>query len=220
MEKNGKEVVGTLGLAADEKLADSGKGDSNLEQIKSIFRVAATPKMGALALSFAYTGILLSFWSSIFPTAIINTLEFRSQFSPKVLIALNGIVKGFGQPLLTLLFRWLRLHRMRRSRLVLFGVLVHLVAFGLCFLNLPDMSPLGRTDASAVIRPRVWIALLCGFLLSFGDACWSTQLFSFLITNYPTKSAEAFALLKFYQSLLTSILFYLSGSLTLHWLLL
>jgi hypothetical protein len=33
MEKNGKEVVGSLGLAADEKLADSGKGDSNLEQI-------------------------------------------------------------------------------------------------------------------------------------------------------------------------------------------
>uniref|UniRef100_A0A914HZB8 UNC93-like protein MFSD11 n=1 Tax=Globodera rostochiensis TaxID=31243 RepID=A0A914HZB8_GLORO len=188
-----------------------------LDQIKSIFKLAASRKMVALAFVFGYTGILLSFWSSIFPTALINTLQLRSQFSPKILIALNAIFKGIGQPLLSALFGWFRLDRVKRSRLVFVGMLLHLVAFALTFLILPNETPLGQTNETAVIRPSVVIALFCGFLLSFGDAFWTTQIFSFLITNYSNRSAESFALFKFYQSLLTCFLFYLSGHLLLHW---
>lgn len=61
------------------------------------------------------------------------------------------------------------------------------------------------------------IALLCGFLLGFGDACWNTQIFAFLIARYPRKSAEAFSLFKFFQSLLTCVQFYVSQSLHLEW---
>uniref|UniRef100_A0A183BPW8 UNC93-like protein MFSD11 n=1 Tax=Globodera pallida TaxID=36090 RepID=A0A183BPW8_GLOPA len=141
-----------------------------LDQIKSIFKLAASRKMVALAFVFGYTGILLSFWS-----------------------------------------------RTKRSRLVFVGMLLHLVAFALTFLILPNETPLGQTNETALIRPSVVIALFCGFLLSFGDAFWTTQIFSFLITNYSNRSAESFALFKFYQSLLTCFLFYLSGHLLLHW---
>ncbi|KAL3074220.1 hypothetical protein niasHS_015050 [Heterodera schachtii] len=175
--------------------------ESSLERIMVL---AASRKMAALAVVFGYTGILLSFWSSIFPTALINTLQMRSQFSPKILIALNAIFKGLGQPFLSVLFECFRLHRVKRSRLVFVGMLLHLLAFVLIFLILPNESPLGPTDKTAIIRPNVVIALFCGFLLSFGDAFWSTQIFAFLITNYPNRSAESFALFKFYQSLLTS----------------
>ncbi|KAF7627236.1 hypothetical protein Mgra_00009470, partial [Meloidogyne graminicola] len=188
-----------------------------LAEIQSIFRIAKTPKMVALGIVFANTGILLSFWSSVFPTSIINTLVLQSQFSPKVLIALNGIVKGAGQPFLSLMFERLQLDRVRKSRIIFVGALIQFSAVALCFINLPDASPLNRTDGDGIISPRVWIALLCGFLLSFGDACWTTQIFAFLITNYPTQSAQAFALLKFYQSLLTSLLFFFSGYMSLHW---
>lgn len=213
--------VGVLVLAflpaAKQPEAAKDETTTNLAQIKSIFRTAATTKMAALSLSCVYTGIVLSFWSSIFPTSIINTMQFRRQFNPKVLIALNGIIKGFGQPLLSLCFRCFHLQRFRPSWLVLCGLCIHFVAFALCFLNLPNFAPLGQTAESAVINSNVWIALCCGFLLSFGDACWNTQIFAFLITNYPNRSAEAFALFKFYQSLLTSLLFFLSGYLLLYW---
>ncbi len=45
----------------------------------------------------------------------------------------------------------------------------------------------------------VTIALLCGGLLGFGDACWNTQIYSLLVTEYNKESAQAFALLKFFQ---------------------
>ncbi|CAK5096081.1 unnamed protein product [Meloidogyne enterolobii] len=206
-----------------------------LTEINSIFKIAKTPKMLALAVVFANTGILLSFWSSIFPTSIINTIIFQSQFSPKILIAFNGIVKGAGQPFLSLIFERLQLDKIKKSRIIFVGVLIQFLAILLCFVNLPNESPLNQTTNEAIIKPRVWIALICGFLLSFCDACWSTQIFSFLIINYPTQSAQAFALLKFYQfflpnrhqppkflylfskSLLTSLLFFFSGYMSLHW---
>uniref|UniRef100_A0A1I8BMV6 UNC93-like protein MFSD11 n=1 Tax=Meloidogyne hapla TaxID=6305 RepID=A0A1I8BMV6_MELHA len=188
-----------------------------LTEIRSTFIIAKTPKMLALAVVFANTGILLSFWSSIFPTSIINTIIFQSQFSPKILIALNGIVKGAGQPFLSLIFERLQLDKIRKSRIIFVGALIQFFAILLCFINLPNEAPLNQTTNEAIIKPRVWIALICGFLLSFCDACWSTQIFSFLIINYPTQSAQAFALLKFYQSLLTSLLFFFSGYMSLHW---
>uniref|UniRef100_A0A183BSQ1 UNC93-like protein MFSD11 n=1 Tax=Globodera pallida TaxID=36090 RepID=A0A183BSQ1_GLOPA len=102
------------------------KEEGTLDQIKSMFKLAASRKMVALAFVFGYTGIMLSFWSSIFPTALINTLQLRSQFSPKILIALNAIIKGTGQPLLSALFGWFGLDRAKRSWLVFVGMLLHL----------------------------------------------------------------------------------------------
>uniref|UniRef100_A0A914M8I0 UNC93-like protein MFSD11 n=1 Tax=Meloidogyne incognita TaxID=6306 RepID=A0A914M8I0_MELIC len=179
-----------------------------LTEINSIFKIAKTPKMLALAVVFANTGILLSFWSR-------SPRDLRKV--QKILIAFNGIVKGAGQPFLSLIFERLQLDKIKKSRIIFVGVLIQFLAILLCFVNLPNESPLNQTTNEAIIKPRVWIALICGFLLSFCDACWSTQIFSFLIINYPTQSAQAFALLKFYQSLLTSLLFFFSGYMSLHW---
>lgn len=55
---------------------------------------------------------------------------------------------------------------------------------------------------------RVSIALICGYLLGFADACWNTQIFTYLISNYPQQSAQAFSLFKFWQSLLTCAAFF------------
>lgn len=43
------------------------------------------------------------------------------------------------------------------------------------------------------------LAVSCGLLLGFGDACFNTQCFSILGVMYPEDSAPAFALFKFEQ---------------------
>jgi hypothetical protein len=55
--------------------------------------------MAMFSLVFMYTGIVLSFWSSIYPTSIVNTELFQVNqgIDPKVLLALNAITQGLGQ---------------------------------------------------------------------------------------------------------------------------
>lgn len=64
---------------------------------------------------------------------------------------------------------------------------------------------------------RIWLTLLCGFLLGFGDGTWNTQIIAILIAKYPIRSAQAFSLFKFFQSLMTCAAFFYSTSLTLQW---
>uniref|UniRef100_A0A0N4XT92 UNC93-like protein MFSD11 n=1 Tax=Nippostrongylus brasiliensis TaxID=27835 RepID=A0A0N4XT92_NIPBR len=61
------------------------------------------------------------------------------------------------------------------------------------------------------------IALICGGLLGFGDACWNTQIYAYLCDVHAAKSSEAFALFKFYQSGLSCAAFYYSSVLILPW---
>lgn len=63
----------------------------------------------------------------------------------------------------------------------------------------------------------ILLATICGFLLGFGDACWNTQIFAFLISRYLNQSAQAFSLFKFFQSLFASITFYYSNTIQLHY---
>jgi len=46
-----------------------------------------------------YTGIVVSFWSSIYPTSIANTelFQLNQGVDPKILLALNAIIQGVGQ---------------------------------------------------------------------------------------------------------------------------
>lgn len=54
-----------------------------------------------LIVVFAYTGIELSFWSSVYPTCISNT---KALGNPKTLAALTTIAMGIGQGICNLIF--------------------------------------------------------------------------------------------------------------------
>jgi hypothetical protein len=52
----------------------------------------------------------------------------------------------------------------------------------------------------------VGLAIFCAFLLGFGDCCWNTQIYSILIALYRHHlSAQAFALMKFFQVIKQSL---------------
>uniref|UniRef100_A0A914YQ69 UNC93-like protein MFSD11 n=1 Tax=Panagrolaimus superbus TaxID=310955 RepID=A0A914YQ69_9BILA len=65
------------------------------ELLVSTFKLLATKRMMFLSIAFMYTGIELSFWSSIYPTCISYTKDLGT--NTKKFIAFNAIAQGMGQ---------------------------------------------------------------------------------------------------------------------------
>ncbi|CAI5454521.1 unnamed protein product [Caenorhabditis angaria] len=190
---------------------------SYVKLMASTFELMFTKRMFILAFVFAYTGIEQSFWTGIYPTCISFTKKLGT--NTNALLALNSICTGFGQTAAGFCFGLMgdRMRKIGRDSIVLLGTIVHLIVFVLCYINFPADASLKKTNDSALIEPNVAIVLITGALLGFGDACWNTQLYSYLVDSYPDKSAQAFALFKFYQSALSCAAFFYSPILQLQW---
>ncbi|KAI1718617.1 ion channel regulatory protein UNC-93 domain-containing protein [Ditylenchus destructor] len=217
----GVTVIGAVILACLRVPASHEKSAENrlshLEVMKSTLYLLTTKRMWLLTISFVYIGITLSFWSGIYPTCVASTQKLG--VNTRVLLALNTICVGLGQVTSSLLFGLLgaKTRRLGRDGIIILGAIVHLLAYVAIFINFPAGSPLGKTNDAGLIEPSVSIALLCGFLLGFGDACWNTQINAFLAVEYSEESAQAFSVFKFFVHLGTSVAFYYSKVVELQW---
>lgn len=147
------------------------------------------------------TGLELSFFSGVYSSSIGFTMGFGEK--AKQLVGLSGICIGVGEVLGGVTFGLLgkKTIRFGRDPIVIVGFLVHILAFFLIYLNLPANAPLGdTTDTSYFNPPLAYVALICSFLLGLGDACFNTQVYSMLGGVFASRSAAAFALFKFVQS--------------------
>ncbi|VDL75263.1 unnamed protein product [Nippostrongylus brasiliensis] len=111
-------------------------------------------------------------------------------------------------------------NRLNRSQIVILGMILHVTAFFLCFLNLPMEAPLHKTSAVGYIEPSVFVAIVTAYFLGLADSCWNTQIYTLIGARYKDESSCAFALFKFFQSLSACASFYYSSVLLLHWQLL
>lgn len=171
-----------------------------VETLKNAVRFFFTRDMLLLSVCFLYTGLELSFFSGVYSPSIGFTLEIGS--NAKQLVGMSGILIGAGAVLGGATFGILgkKTNRWGRDPIVIMGFILHMIAFFLIFLNLPNDAPFGDThEVSFLNPPRVWIALLCSFLLGFGDSCFNTQIYSLLGGVFTSKSADAFAIFKFTQ---------------------
>lgn len=89
--------------------------------------------------------------------------------------------------------------RWGRDPIIVGGFIVHVAAFFLIFLNLPNSAPFGNTSEEAFLQTNAYLAIFCSFLLGFGDACFNTQVYSILGDVFADDSASAFAIFKFTQ---------------------
>ncbi|XP_028311102.1 UNC93-like protein MFSD11 [Gouania willdenowi] len=207
---------------SSESSTPSSLGSQAVDAFVQACKLSMTKEMLLLSFSIGYTGLELTFYSGVYGTCIGAMNRFGKD--AKSLIGISGICVGIGEILGGGIFGFLnKSSRFRRNPVVLVGLVTHIVAFYLVFLNIASDAPLAPeagTDQEAFISPSVSVALLCSFLLGFGDSCYNTQLLSVVGFLFRDNSAPAFAVYKFIQSIMAALAFFYSNFLLLHWQLL
>ncbi|KAL6723207.1 hypothetical protein Aduo_018237 [Ancylostoma duodenale] len=189
------------------------------EEFKHTFSLLRTKKMVLLSICFLYSGIETSFYTGVY-TACLSAATALNMGSERI-ISYAVLAMGAGQISGGLLFGvFPRSNALNRSQIVILGMILHILAFFLCFLNLPMEAPLHKTSSVGYIEPSTFIAILTGYFLGLADSCWNTQIYTLIGAMYKNESSCAFALFKFFQSLAACASFYYSSVLLLHWQLL
>ncbi|OQV20090.1 UNC93-like protein MFSD11 [Hypsibius exemplaris] len=193
---------------------------SPIQSIVDAFRMLKGKDMLLLSITFAYTGLHQTFFSGVYGTSLGYTTDFG--IIRKSILGLAGVAIGVGQITGGLAFGILGKKTIRYGRdpIVLFGYLIHLIAFFLIFLNIPGDAPLRESTLQAYMTPNIYLGIFCCFLLGLGDASFNTQVYSLLGGIYRTNSASAFALFKFVQSVCAALAFAYSSLLVLEFQLL
>ncbi|KAK6187596.1 hypothetical protein SNE40_005589 [Patella caerulea] len=194
--------------------------NSPLQALKRSFQLLKTREMLFLSAAFAYTGLELTFFSGVYGASISHDQHFGADRNG--LLGLSGILIGVGEILGGATFGLFgkRTNKYGRDPIVLMGYLVHMTAFYLIFINIPQNAPSVETNDFTYVMSNKAVALLCSFFLGFGDSCFNTQLYSMLGFMFPEDSSPAFALFKFVQSIAAAIGFAYSNVLLLEWQLL
>lgn len=184
--------------------------------LRDSIRLFVTGKMMLLSITFFYAGLVLTFFSGVYSSAIGFTLEMGT--NAKSLVGLSGICVGVGEVVAGALFGILasKTARFGRDPIVIIGFVIHMFAFCTIFLNLPDKSPFNDTNDVGYIVPSPTLAMIGSVALGFGDACFNTQVYALLGVLYAKDSAPAFALFKFTQSVAAAVSFLYSSHIGLY----
>ncbi|XP_076164095.1 UNC93-like protein MFSD11 isoform X2 [Ptiloglossa arizonensis] len=185
--------------------------------LSDAFGLFVTSEMLLLSLTFVYTGLVLTFYSGVYSSCIGFTTALGTP--RKSLVGLSGIFIGIGEVFGGALFGIFASkvsHICGAWSVVIIGFFVHLFAFITIFLNLPNDSPFTDTDSIGFINPSPILAMAGSFALGFGDACFNTQVYALLGLLFTRKSAPAFALFKFCQSVASAVSFAYSSTVSLY----
>uniref|UniRef100_A0A1A9UNU9 UNC93-like protein MFSD11 n=1 Tax=Glossina austeni TaxID=7395 RepID=A0A1A9UNU9_GLOAU len=213
--------LGVIFLLALKRVPDNSEmGDMDAEiprsawssawyALQSAGKLFITRDMMLLTVTFIYTGLELSFFSGIYGPSVGFTEKIHE--TPKEYVGIIGICIGIGEVTAGTLFGILgsKTVRFGRDPIVITAYVIHLLAFALIYLNLPDNAPFKETeDVSYIDPPKIWLALLSAVMLGLGDGSFNTQIYSMLAGDFVKQSAAAFAIFKCTQSVAAAIAFY------------
>ncbi|KHJ85797.1 hypothetical protein OESDEN_14468, partial [Oesophagostomum dentatum] len=124
------------------------------EEFKHTFSLLRTNDMMLLSICFLYSGIEITFYTGVY-TACLSAATALNMGSERI-ISYAVLAMGAGQICGGLLFGvFPRSNRLNRSQIVILGMILHIIAFFLCFLNLPMEAPLHKTSSVGYIEPRL-----------------------------------------------------------------
>ena len=200
--------------------SESEVSKSAFEILHNLFKIFIDPDMILFTISFSYMGLGLSFWQGVYGTCLGRTKLFENS---KSLVGFHGIAMGCGEISGGLIFGIFGKYLNRfigRSPRYLLGIIAHMGAYLIAFLNIPFDCPIGETNESAIIESNADLAIFGSFLLGSGDSILTTQIYTLIGILYSGNSAPAFAIYKFFQSGLAALGLFYSPSLELQWQLL
>ncbi|GMR34093.1 hypothetical protein PMAYCL1PPCAC_04288, partial [Pristionchus mayeri] len=192
----------------------------NKEELISTFKLAITLDSILFSFTSAFAGQVMSFWSGVYSTALSFT---RHSFSvnTKTLVALNSIAVGVGQIAASAAFGFYgqRTLRWGRAPIMILSCALGIIAYVLAALNLPADSPYnnGTTEPTVIKPPSMAIALICGCIFGIVDAAVNTQIYSLASVMWREATPQAFAISKFFHSLLSTICMYYGSVLVIQW---
>uniref|UniRef100_A0A914C6Z4 UNC93-like protein MFSD11 n=1 Tax=Acrobeloides nanus TaxID=290746 RepID=A0A914C6Z4_9BILA len=129
---------------------------SNLDIMKLTTKLFFTKKSILISIGSAHSGILLCFWSGIFPTAVAFTQKLGDGFEKSTIIALTVLFTGLGQLsggiILTILN--LKFQSCKREIIVTTSTICQLIAYSIVFFTFPAIASLDKTDEIGFISPR------------------------------------------------------------------
>ncbi|GMT03873.1 hypothetical protein PENTCL1PPCAC_26047, partial [Pristionchus entomophagus] len=193
---------------------------SYTQELISTFKLAITLDSILFSFTSAFAGQVMSFWNGVYSTALSFT---RHSFAvnTKTLVALNSIAVGVGQISASVAFGLYghRTLRWGRAPIMVFSCVVGIIAYILAALNLPADSPFnnGTTEPTVINPPSMAIALICGCIFGIVDAAVNTQIYSLASVIWSEATPQAFAISKFFHSLLSTICMYYGSVLEIEW---
>jgi hypothetical protein len=101
-----------------------------------------------------FAGVELSFFSGVYSSSIGFTRQLGE--NAKQLVGMSGIFIGVGEVFGGALFGLLGKKTIRwgRDPIVIIGFLIHIIAFFLIFMNLPNAAPFGDTNDEAFMKSK------------------------------------------------------------------
>ncbi|OQV20921.1 putative UNC93-like protein MFSD11 [Hypsibius exemplaris] len=194
-----------------------GPKEAFLATVKFMFR----KDMVILMPMFFYIGIEGCFWGSVYITALGYTDRFGER--QEEMVGLAGVFAGGGEIagglILGLLGKWM--HFNGKDSALMFGMILHIVACYLTFLNTPAESALAETkDWPYIGEPNPYLAMFVSFIFGLGDALWNNQLMAYLGEVYRHECVSVFAVYQFWCALAAALAFVSASFLTLPWQLL
>ncbi|CAH8589614.1 unnamed protein product [Heterobilharzia americana] len=190
---------------------------STVQSLSRSVEILMTKPMMCILVAAAFTGINLTFYSSLYASALGHCLHFGT--NAKSYIGLAGLFIGIGEILGSFSSRlspWIRLEGI----LITFGYSTAVVAGYFTYMMLPANSPMIDTDDLTYITPNVYLAMFLAFLFGSVDSVWNTQisaLIGFIHGKNGTDVTVSFALFKSIQSIVSGVAFVYSTYLLLHW---
>ena len=184
---------------------------------RDALRLFITPEIMLLSMTFIYTGLALTFFSAVYSSSVGFTEAMGE--NRKSLVGLSGICIGVGEVVGGAIFGLLASRNSGSSSrwpVVITGFFISCAAYISVLINLPNTAPFKDTPDIGLIEPQPILAMAGSVALGFGDACFNTQVYALLGLLYPKRSAPAFALFKFCQSVAAAISFVYSSHLGLY----
>uniref|UniRef100_A0A8R1HI55 Membrane transporter n=2 Tax=Caenorhabditis japonica TaxID=281687 RepID=A0A8R1HI55_CAEJA len=201
----------------DNCIESSQKTVAFRDGIHLMYRAFRSPKMFILIPMFMLTGVHTSFWVSIYPT----TLTFNSHLAKMIYLpAIYSLGVGLGETIMGMLISFCskRIPNFGMRPTMFIGCFLTIMYCGLIVISTPASSPMAPTSEKPLLfQPTRLLVFVIALIGGMSDCCLCSVRSVICAINMPNRRDQAFSVSKFYQSIGTCVVFFISPFLNIYY---